>query len=262
MKKLFTLALVVFMAMRISAQESAKPLYLMFEFMQVSDENENDYLVVEDYWSGIHKQRVADKSIIGWDLWALTLSGTKQDAQYFTVTLFGSLKDMLQATTSFDVIAYAKKAYPNMSEKELNAIMAKTVKSRDIARKVFLRQVDYTTGDFTMKPGVMATMDVMKQLDDNYEKVESEIFKPWHQQMVDQGKKGNWSMLATIWPTGSEAYGTHLTVSMFKDAAQLAAYMEGQGGDMDLLTQIAVAEGLKSRDWKEVKVATLVNMVR
>jgi len=262
MKKLLTLALVIFMTIRINAQEDQKPLYLLFEFMQVNDERGNDYWAVEDFWSGIHKQRVADKKILGWDLWSLTPSGTEQGSQYMTVTLFASLADMLQGATSWDVMTYAKKAYPNMSEKELNAMMDKTAKSRDMANQVFLRQVDKTKGSFEMKIGTIATIDIMKQLDESYEKTESEIFKPWHQQIVDAGKKGNWQLLQVILPAGSEAYGTHLTVSMYKDAVQLAAYMEGAYEKMDMMTELAVKEGLKAREWKEVKMAALQMMVR
>ncbi|MEI8112951.1 MAG: hypothetical protein WCI54_04945, partial [Bacteroidia bacterium] len=142
MKKLFVLGLVILMTVGIKAQEKPKSLYLLFEFMQVNDEQGSDYWAVETFWSGIHKQRVADKSILGWDLWSLTPSGTKQGSQYLTVTLFPSLKDMLQAIGSLDVMAYAKKAYPKMTDKELNAMMEKTVKSRDMANQVLFQEVD------------------------------------------------------------------------------------------------------------------------
>jgi hypothetical protein len=108
----------------------------------------------------------------------------------------------------------------------------------------------------------MATFDIMKQLDDSYEKSESEIFKPWHQKWVDAGKVGSWELLRNILPAGSEAYGTHMTVSMFKDAAQLAAYMEAPMDDIDFITQSAVKTGFASREWKEKKIATLIKMVR
>ena len=110
-------------------QSNVTPAYLLFEFMQVKNEQGSDYLQVEQFWSGIHKQRVADKSILGWDLWSLTPSGTKQGAQYLTVTLFKSLEDMLQALGSLDVVAYAKKAYPDKSESDLNAMFTKTFSS-------------------------------------------------------------------------------------------------------------------------------------
>ena len=190
MRKLLTLFLVVFMTIGMNAQNNPPQLYLLFEFMQVKSENQSDYQQVEEFWSGIHKQRVADKSILGWDLWSLTPSGTKQGSQYLTVTLFASLQDMLKAINSLDVSGYAKKAYPTKSEKDMMAMFDKTGKSRDMANQVLFKMVDQTKGDFDMKVGTIVTLDIMKQLDDSYEKVESEIFKPWHQQMVDQGKKG------------------------------------------------------------------------
>jgi hypothetical protein len=262
MKKLFTLSFITLMAFSVMAQNNSKKLYLLFEFMQVSDENESDYWKVEDFWSGIHKQRIADKQIIGWDFWSFAASGSKQGSQYLTVTLFSSLKDMLQPGGFDNLVATAKKAYPKMTEKEINDMMNLTVKSRDIAYKVYFEQIDVTKGDFQMKVGTMATMDVMKQLTDDYEKSESEIFKPWHQSMVDKGKVGEWSLCRTILPAGDQAYGTHITVSMFKDAAQLASYMEAPMGDIDFLTQSAVKEGLKTREWKEKDVMTLQKMVR
>ena len=262
MKKLFLIVLVILLTIGVKAQEKSTPLYLLFEFMQVNDEQGSDYWAVENFWSGIHKQRVADKSILGWDLWSLTPSGTKQGSQYLTVTLFPSLKDMLQAIGSLDVMAYAKKAYPKMTEKELNSMMDKTAKSRDMANQVLLKQIDRTKGDFQMKIGTLATMDIMKQIDDGYEKAESDIFKPWHQDMVNKGNKGSWELLQAILPAGTTAYGTHITVSMYNDAAQLASFMEGPSGEMDLMTQLAVKEGLKTREWKEVKLAKLEMMVR
>lgn len=263
MKKLITLALVIFITIRINAQENPKQLYLLFEFMQVNDEQESNYWQVEEFWSGIHKQRVADKTIVSWDMWSLTPAGVKQGSQYMTVTTFASLKDMLQASSWWDVDKYVKKAYPDMKEKELNAMFEKTARSRDIANQVYLKRIDRTENSFEMKPGIIATIDIMKQLDEGYEKAESEIFKPWHQEMVTKEKKGSWGLLRVILPAGSESYGTHLTVSMYKDAAQLAAFMENtEGGEMDLITKMAVNEGYKSREWKELKIATLQKTVR
>jgi hypothetical protein len=248
--------------MHANAQQESKHLYLLFEFMHVTDQHGSDYWNVEDFWSGIHKQRVADKSIVGWDLWSLSPSGSEQGSQFMTVTLFTSLKDMLQAAGGFDVMAYARKAYPKKSDKELIAMFDRTGVSRDRANQVFCEQVDKTTGDFKMKVGTLATMDIMKQTDESYEKVESEIFKPWHQEMVNKGKVGSWELIRTILPAGSEAYGTHMTVSMFNDAAQLASFMEGDFGEMDLKTDLAVKEGLKTREWKEKKIGKLEMMVR
>ncbi len=263
MKTLLTFALVLLISFSTKAQEKESSLYLLFEFMHVDGTNSVDYWQVEDFWSGIHKQRVADKSILGWDLWTLTPGGTSQGSQYLTVTLFSSLGNMLRAINGMDVMAYAKKAYPKKTDKELGAMFEKTGKARNLANQVLFKQVDKTKDEFAMKVGTMITMDIMKQTDDSYEKVESEIFKPWHQEMVTKGKKGSWQLLRAILPAGDEAYGSHLTVSMYNDAAQLSSFMEGWGGgDMNMMTSLAVKEGLKTRIWKEVKIGTLQMMVR
>lgn len=262
MKTLFILGFVILLQLGLNAQSAVKPLYLLFEFMHVKGEQSSDYGKVEDFWSGIHKQRVADKSILGWDLWYLTPSGTEQGSQYLTVTLFPDLQSMLKAIESLDVMTYAKRAYPSKTDKELSAMFEKTVKSRDLAHQVLFSKIDGTADSFKMKEGTMLTMDIMKQLDDSYERVESEIFKPWHQQMVTEGKKGSWVFLRAILPSGSEAYGTHLTVSMYQDEAQLAAFMENAGGKIDYVTQLAIQQGLKSRDLRETKIGKLIMTVQ
>src|SRR5665648_388243 len=148
MKTILALVLVCLTTFSLKAQDKPSQLYLLFEFMQVSGEQGSNYWQVEDFWSGIHKQRVADKSILGWDLWSLTPSGEEQGSQYLTVTVFASLKDMLQAIGSLDVMAYAKKAYPNKSEKDLYAMFEKTGKSRDMAHQVLFKIIDQTKDDF------------------------------------------------------------------------------------------------------------------
>lgn len=262
MKTFFAFCLVILLSMGVSAQVTNKPLYLLFEFMKVNGGRNGDYLKVEEFWSGIHKQRVADKSILGWDLWYMIPSGTGQASQYLTVTLFPSLEGMLKAIESLDVMSYAKKAYPGKTDKELAAMLDQTIKSRDLAYQVLFRKIDNTKDEFNMKVGTLITMDIMKRLDESYEKVESEIFKPWHQQMVNDGKKGSWRFLQTILPSGSEAYGTHLTVSMFENEAQLAAFMENQGGRMDYSIELAVRQGLKTRDLKETRIGKLIMTVQ
>ena len=263
MKKVIILALIVIATSSIVAQEKSEQLYLLFEFMQVDDHNGSDYWEIEDFWSEIHKQRIADNSILGWDLWQLTPSGSKQGSQFMTTTLFNSLEAMLQGMPGDKFNEYLQKAHPDKSKNELDAMMEKTVLSRDMAHQVFAKEISTTDDEFEMKVGTVMTMDIMKQVKDSYVKMENEIFKPWHQEQVDNGKKGNWGLVQIILPTGSEAYASHFTYSMFENLEQLTTSMESwEGGDMDLTTELAVQEGFKTREWKELKIARLVMMVR
>lgn len=262
MKKIFTLALLIFASTCLYAQESEQPLYLLFEFMQVNDEDNSDYWEIEQFWSEIHKQRVADNNIIGWDLWTLTPSGTVQGSQFMTATLYSSLEAMLEGIPNGKFSEYVQKAHPTLSDDDLAKMSAKVVSSRDMAHQVYGKQISKTTGDFEMKVGTVMQIDIMKQLDNSYVKMENEIFKPWHQKQVDNGSKGSWGLVQIMLPAGSQAYATHITFNMYDNMKQLSSSLENWGGEMDLKTSLAVQESLKTRDWKEVKIARLVMMIR
>ncbi|WP_319480869.1 hypothetical protein [uncultured Draconibacterium sp.] len=261
-KSIFLAVLMLLCTVTLFAQEEDQPLYILLEFMSVSDDMNGDYQEVEQFWSKIHQQRVADNNIIGWDLWAMNPGGSEQGSQYFTVTLFSSMAAMFEGIPGGKFDEYLQKAYPNLSDNERDEIMEKTVKSRDMAHQVYCKEINTTSGDFDMELGTVLVMDVMKQEHNSYEKVENEIFKPWHQQMVDDGKKGAWGLLRIILPAGNEALASHITYSMYKDYSQLANFWESDNGDMDLTTSLAVQKGLKTRDWRAVEMARLVMKVR
>nr|WP_319266948.1 hypothetical protein [uncultured Draconibacterium sp.] len=263
MKKSFLLVVLMLLSTAtLFAQQENDQLYILMEFMSVSDEMDGDYQQVEEFWTKIHQQRIAENDIIGWDLWAMMPNGTEQGAQYFTVTLFSSLAAMLEGIPGDKFQQYLQNAYPDMDDNELDAMMEKTVKSRDIAHQVFTTEINNTSGDFDMQIGTLIVFDIMKQQNDNYEKVEDEIFKPWHQEMVDNGQKGAWGLLRILIPSGSKAIGSHITYSMYKDFEQLANHWEGDGGEMDLTTSLAVQKALKTRDMRGVEMARLIMKVR
>lgn len=263
MKKITTLTFVLLLSLGAFVQAQNEPLYLLFEFMKVNDERNSDYLEVEQFWTNIHQQRVADGNIIGWDLWAMSPGGSEQGSQYFTVTLFSSLEAMLEGFPGGKFNEYLQKAHPDLSDKELGEWMEKTVISRDIAHQVYCKEINTTDGDFDMPIGTLLKFDLMKQLDDSYEKVENEVFKPWHQQLVDNGQKEAWGLIRVLLPAGSQALASHMTYSMYSSYKQLAGDMDGSGGGtMELMTGLAVKQGLATRDMRGVEAAQLIMKVR
>lgn len=259
MKHLLGFTLGLLLAFTLTAQDD--DLYLIFELMRVDESQMNDYSETEEFWSGLHQQRVNAGEIVGWDLWSLQPSGKDQGYQFMTVTLFSSFKDMISGDNDF--IAHAKAAYPDMPEEELMKKFNNTPATRDLAVRIYARQIDHTEGDFDMPIGTFATMDFMKAFDDDYEKAESKIFKPWHQQMVDEGEKGFWGLQRILFPAGSDRYASHMTVNMYKDAAHFAD-SGGPGGmdDMDMVTEMGIEEALETRDLKKVYMARLEMKVR
>jgi len=257
MKKVLFLFVAVLFSTVTIAQDK---LFLVFEMMEVDNNQESAYSDTEDFWEKIHQQRANNDEIIGWDLWQLLPGGEDQGYQYATVTLFKDEVSMFKGGD--DLWKNAKAAYPDLSDEDLNKNLNSAGETRDLAVRIYMERIATTTGDFEMNVGTIAYFDFMK-VDmgkyDAYEKAEMEVFQPMHQKQVDAGKKGSWGLNRYLLPVGSDTYSSHMTVNMFKDLEQALA-----GGGMETTPeqQTAVEKGLALRDMKVVNMARLVKMVR
>jgi len=230
--------------------------------MYVEEENRGDYWEVEEFWSKIHKQRVDDGNIIGWDLWAISPSGSEQGPQFMATALYTSLENMLAGVPPEKFQEYLKRAHPDKSDEELCEMFQKTSSSRNLTHQIYTKQINWAGSAKGIKEGVLMKFDIMKQTDSSYPQMENQIFKPWHQEEIKQGEKMNWGLLEVLLPMGSNSFGSHITYSMYDSNKKLAASMENWGGEMDLKTELSIQDGLETREWREVKIARLVMMIR
>lgn len=260
MRKLLTLAAAMFLSGSLYAEGAE--LFLVFDFMKVEEGKYDAYLETEEFWSGIHKQRVLADEMVGWDLWALQPAGSEQGAQFLTVNLYDNLETMMQGVSVESLRAHAVKAYPDLSAEEIAARLDATADNRELGWQVYLKEIDTTTGGPEMKVGTVALITAMKAKEQGYERAESEIFKPWHQRMVDEGAKSSWGLLRVLFPAGDDRYASHIVYSMFEDVAQYVKARDYEGPESDLLTDLSVQKGLETRDLRKVTFATLIKMVR
>jgi len=238
-------------------------LYLLFEFMKVDNAQENAYKNTENFWEKIHAQRIKNGDIQGWDLWSLKPGGEDQGYQYLTVQLFNDPVKMFGG--GGNLMAATKKAYPDMSEGALLKKLNESSKSRDLAVRYYLVQIDNTKDDFAMPLGTVASINFMKVATDKYDKyenAESKIFKPFHQKSVGAGQRGNWGLLRIMSPMGSDTYASHLTVDMYKDFKQFFAASNNFASGTTPAQQKAINDGLATRDLKWSSIATLIKKAR
>lgn len=260
MKKLLMLLVAALFVSNLHAQEK---LFFLFEFMKVDNEQETAYMETEGFWENIHKERVKNGDIIGWDLWKLQPGGEDQQYQYLTVNIYDDPVKMMNGEGDFTKAL--TDAYPDMSEDVLEKIIERTGRSRDLAIRLYVELIDGTTPKYEVPLGTVASIDMMKVVLENYgdyEKAENKIFKPMHQKQVNNGTKESWGLVRILSPTGSDTYTSHMTINMFKDYAQ---YFENGAGDDGALSdkQIkAINNGLKLRDLKYVYMATLIKQAR
>ncbi|TRX20482.1 hypothetical protein [Flavobacterium franklandianum] len=260
MKKLLMIIAILLLDNTVIAQDK---LYLVFEFMKVDNEQESAYWETESFWEKIQVQRTKNGDILGWDLWSLQPGGEDQGFQYLTVTLYNNPVKMMSGAGNFE--AALKAAYPKMSVEEVNKKMNNTVKSRDLAVRIYLEQIAATKDNFQMPMGTIAGINFMKVSDGNfekYERFETEIFQPLAQKEVESGNRGNWGLMRYMLPVGSEINATHITTDMYKDYNQLI-----NGGTKDSPAPSEeeikkIEEGIATRELKYKYMATLVKKVR
>lgn len=244
----------------LAAQEDGDNLFLIFELMKVDNEQESAYAETEEFWKKIHEERVESADILGWDLWSLRPGGEDQGYQYMTVTVFDDPVNMMDGS---DIMAHARNAYPDMSDEELTEQLNNTAKTRDLSVRLYMQQIATTEGDFEMKPGMVASMDLMK-VDmgsyGDYESAEMEIFQPYHQQRVDAGELGNWELLRCMSPIGSETFASHITVNMYEgwEHALSSTFNPADSFSEEMM----VNAGLQTREMKWVYLIQLEEMVR
>lgn len=98
MKKILIFIALLMVGNMAIAQEKS---YLLFEFMQVDNEQEEAYSATEKFWEKIHQERVKAGDIIGWDLWSLSPGGEQQGFQYLTVAVYNDPVKMMDGSFPF-----------------------------------------------------------------------------------------------------------------------------------------------------------------
>ncbi len=263
MKKIFVLLMCgMFWTGILTAQQSQ---FMVFEFVKVENDQIFDYIEFKDLMEKVYRQALNDKKISGWDFWALQSGNDHSDFQYIMVTYFDDPVKMMDGLDSESMIKYAEIAYPHLNDVQVRKLFEESLALRDMPMRLYMREIAATSDNFQVKPGVLASFDLMKANEgrfDIYEKAESEVFKPIHQKRIEQGLMGHWSFLRTALPLGSEAKSTHLTVNMYKDYMQFFNSQAYEDMNQTDAQRKAVNEGLNSRDQKWVYLATLENVVR
>lgn len=252
------LLLTVLFVFNMNAQEK---MYILFEFMNVDNEQESAYAETEAFWQNIHKERVKNGDIIGWDLWKLQPGGEDQNHQYLTVNIYDDPVKMMSGAGDFKKAL--EQAYPDISEDVLTKIVDRTGKSRDLSVRLFAEYLDGTQPEYEMPLGTIASIDMMKVNMDSYaayEKFESQIYKSIHQKQVNAGEKESWGLVRIMSPIGSDTHASHITVNMYKDYTQY--FVKRTSNDFNDKQLKALKEGLELRDLKYVYMATLIAKVR
>jgi hypothetical protein len=250
MKKIILFAAVILFGSIAIAQ---RKMYLLFEFMKVTPQQESAYLETESFWEKVHDQRVKSGVIQGWQLWRLQPGGLNQDYQYVTVQVFDDPIKMFKGGLGESYLTIAKRAFPAMSEADLLLKRTESLKSRDLVGTFYLEQIDRTKEQFSVSLGAVMGINFMKVSPDNYvkyESAESKIFKPVWQNSIGEGRISGWSLLKVIAPNGNALNSgiTHVSLDKYKDFNQLFGAPNDYNTTRVKVDQNAWQDGLATRE--------------
>lgn len=261
-KSILSILVVIILSGAVFAQESK---YLVFEFIKVETSQMYDFIEHKDFMEKVYQSAVNDDKILGWDFWSLQSGADEGEFQYITITYFKDPVTMMQGLTEEDIIKYAMIANPHLNEKQISDKLEFAATTHDLAQRAYMQQISNTKDNFKMKKGVLASFDLMKASEgkfQDYENAEKNVFMPIHQNRIDKGLMGSWTLLRTALPFGSEAKSTHLTMNMYADYVQFFNALEYEDIESTEEQRTAVEKGLKSRDQKWVYLATLQSVIR
>ena len=265
MKKLFLALAISLATMTIYGQDQS---YLLLEFMKVSPDQGAAYWETETFWQKIHEQRAAAGDIIGWDLWSLTPGDVSDGYQYLVVQQYNDPAKMMSGMGWDNLMKYAKLAYPDLTEDQIQEKINASGDTRILDRRRFMRIINGTEGEWEFKPGMVAQLDFMKvnfnkmNAFDDYHKAENDVFKPNHQDMVDAGYKLGWGLGVMMAPQGSDVYATHMTWNMFKDWDQYFNRWNYEGDEPTAEELKQIEAGLNTRDMRMSILAELALVAR
>lgn len=241
-------AIVVFSGATIADDQQQEPQYLSVNCMKSASPG---YPLLEtDVWLPMHQEMVDQRKQERWALYWV-MYGDRSKCDYYTVTTYvGSAQ--LNAYPALDEVFRAAHPDGNLEE-----AMVRTWASRDHVATELWQTVDATPS----KKHRFAIVNRMNAADpDAYERMETRVFKPGHQALVDGGYRAGWAMYALVSPFGTSIPYNYSTVDLVDhlDPVPMAEAMMSANPEWDLdalQDLLALREQVSSETWALV-VAT------
>lgn len=184
------------------AQDAAPPtIYAVVDCMQSTSP---DYVEVEtEIWQPVHQELVNRGAKLRWDLYAVQY-GERGECDYYTVNQYVG-EEQLNGGPPFEEIFAA--VHPGVAWDE---VAAKTYAARRSVRSELWTMVDGVA--FTGDAAYLAVNLMYAENAAEYEAMESEVYKPVAQALVDAGHRVGWGVWSLYAPFGTYKPYNYVTV--------------------------------------------------
>ena len=225
-------------------------------YMKVSQDY-NDYLEVEQAWKKYHRKAIEAGIHNGWQLWMNRHAGMDDPYQFITLQWYDNYEHALGENTPEGWLegTYTDDAWAALYEKTLDA--------RIYAMEEVANLVTMVENPKPTRYLLVTRVDAKPGMEEEYEKMEEEIFKPYHEELIRRGHLSHWGVW-NIWPFG-EGQHRYVIVNGYSNAKDLATpkpYIEaGELGIDYTMDEIMNLVQTTREDMGSIEVWELVDFV-
>ena len=150
--------------------------------VRLDEADHEGYLELENFWSKIHEQAISDDMAMFWAVWKVVKTEeTPEDYPDFII--MNGWKDSIQMNKmmSNNWYEYGRKVYPKLSKRNFDKKWNLPFGTRN---NYNYERIDNTVFIGQIEPGMTVQLNDFKQIDENYEKYETEFYKTWHEKGI------------------------------------------------------------------------------
>jgi|GEM_PF-2019295 len=182
-------------------------------YMKVSQGTYSDYPEVEQAWKKYHQKAIEAGVHNGWQLWVNRHAGMDDPYQFITLQWYDNYEHALGENTP--------EGWPGaaFTDEEWAALYEKTLAARIYAIEEVANLVTMADNAKPARYLEVSRVDAKPGMEAEYEKMEKEIFKPYHEELIRRGNMTHWGIW-NIWPY-KEGQPRYVIVNGFSNARDL-----------------------------------------
>ena len=220
---------------------------ISYEAIWVNEGMEEDYISVEEMWSEVKKQAIADDIQDFWIVFKLDKDpANEDDIKKPDYIVMNGFKDDVQRTKQTNWKELAQKVYKGkMSKRKFEMAWEKTPTVRKETRTFLVERLDNTVWNAPDEGQTLSFyFNGFQALNEDYENYEMKFFKDWHEKRTNAGAQAWWEFNKVISRSKNANQDvTHFTMDILKNGQP-----NYEHPDSSLFThQMLVKNGVASR---------------
>jgi hypothetical protein len=213
MKKLILSMTMFFVVMLSFAQSNEKPTYYYVNYYQADRGKTSEYIdLIKTYASKIWKEKVKAGDITSYSLYSVGASTEDGGYNLVSIQSGSSINDFSKTSTS-DLM---KRAFPGMDDAMLTALANKYTSLRvPVKTEIYKHIAAIHNPD--QKYVEINFMKTLPGKEEEYVRQEKEVYKPIHQEFINNGKRTAWYFNQLIAPLADNSKYNYVTSNYFND---------------------------------------------